>query len=425
MTQTEQLFKTSQKFFRPVEGMKETIISEWLRQVKEKVPAANRLEEPELVDSLPSLLDQLLVSVAEQPQFCAQDGGEIRQICKNHATQRSFFPEYDLKQILLEYNILRKILFRAIDKKHVTAIKKFREDILDIIHIGEISAAEKYSQIAIEKEKSNLETICLSEQRLRLALESSQLDFLNLKSLEVKLRENIEKLEVEKELREQFVSTLSHDLRTPLTAARINLQLLDKASAEENKVRCYTRKIQACLSRADHMIQDLLDANRIRAGQPIAVEITTCDLHEIVQDAVNELRTLYGERFEIVGQQDIKGFWGKESLRRILDNLLSNAIKYGEAFKKISIKLSSEEDWIEISIHNEGQQIPENRIAQLFEPFHREQASSQKLGWGLGLTLVKGMAAAHGGSVRVTSHKDDGTTFFVRLPIDARKYQQA
>jgi signal transduction histidine kinase len=371
MTPTEQIFTPTHPAFHPIEGMKDAVLLEWLKQARDKVPPAKELDDKSLLNSLPQFLDFLISSL----MLGSPDWNEIYVICEEHASQRANLPHYDLQHILLDYNILRKILFRAVDLENLTGVADVRDDILDIIQAGESAAVKKYSQIAYEREKVNSATIRSGEERLGLALDFLKEDVTKQKILEQQLRENVKRLEAEKNLREQFVSTLSHDLRTPLTAARLNLQLLENHSSDKEKVQASTKKIQTCLARVDRMIQDLLDANRIRAGQPIAVDISICDLYAITQEAVNELATIHGERFEILGPSDIQGFWGKESLRRIFENLLSNAIKYGDPHKKIKIILKAEEDWIEIAIHNEGKQIPENQIDRLFEPFHREQSS--------------------------------------------------
>jgi len=106
----------------------------------------------------------------------------------------------------------------------------------------------------------------------------------------------------------------------------------------------------------------------------------------------------------------------------VLDNLLSNAVKYGERGGVITIRLRRVDDRMLLCVHNFGTLIPGEELALLFHPFHRTsdaKATGQR-GWGLGLTLVRGIVEAHHGVVKVESYPKEGTTFTADLPIDAR-----
>jgi signal transduction histidine kinase len=117
----------------------------------------------------------------------------------------------------------------------------------------------------------------------------------------------------------------------------------------------------------------------------------------------------------------MKGRWDPHGLRRVFDNLLSNAIKYGERGGPISVVIRRVDARILVGVHNRGTIIPAEEQAKLFQPFHRTQeakATGQR-GWGLGLTLVRGIVEAHGGIVKVESYPKEGTTFTIDLPVDA------
>lgn len=117
--------------------------------------------------------------------------------------------------------------------------------------------------------------------------------------------------------------------------------------------------------------------------------------------------------------------WDGEELRRALWNLGTNAVKYGAPDKPITITLKRSDSGARISVHNYGSVIaPEDR-ANLFDPFARTREAQTKgqTGWGLGLTLVRGCAEAHGGKVSIESDAAIGTTFTIHLPPDSRPYQ--
>jgi signal transduction histidine kinase len=161
-----------------------------------------------------------------------------------------------------------------------------------------------------------------------------------------------------------------------------------------------------------------LDANRIRAGQGLPIEVSACELRQVVADTLEELSSVHGERFHLQGEKRLEGRWDARALRRLVENLCGNAIKYGDGTRQVTVSLAQHGDEVELAVHNWGNAIPPEEQQQLFQYFARAKSAeaSGKKGWGIGLTLVKGVAEAHGGSVRVESTPEKGTLFRVRLP---------
>ena len=235
-------------------------------------------------------------------------------------------------------------------------------------------------------------------------------------------RSETEQLRIEANYRERFVQTLTHDLRSPLSAAKAAAALIARTPHDDAKVRSWAQRISDAVDRCDRMISDLLDAARLHSGEGIPVKIEACDLARIAEDAADELRTREGDRFRIEIDGSSKGYWCPYGMRRVLDNLLSNAVKYGERGGAITIRLRQVDDRMLLGVHNFGTIIPEEELALLFHPFHRTsdaKATGQR-GWGLGLTLVRGIVEAHHGIVKVESYPKEGTTFTADLPLDAR-----
>ncbi|TDP51165.1 signal transduction histidine kinase [Bacteriovorax stolpii] len=243
---------------------------------------------------------------------------------------------------------------------------------------------------------------------------------LNRKKLEDSLRE----LQEEKDLRERFVSALTHDLRTPMAIAKVGSQIIKLNKDKQDVIVETADRIAASVDRADRMIRDLLDANRLKVGAGINVTLQECHLELIVSYVVNDLEKLHGKRFQVKCLQDlIIGHWDNLAIHRMIENLASNAIKYGSYDSDVIITLKCENGFAEIAIHNEGKPISKEDQALLFTHFGRSSTAlkSGQTGWGIGLALVKGLAEAHAGSVRVESSAETGTTFFVSLPLEPKK----
>jgi len=233
------------------------------------------------------------------------------------------------------------------------------------------------------------------------------------------------KLAREQELRGQFVATLTHDLRGPLNIIRLSAQRLLRYPEKTELRDQLQRRIVQGADRVDEMVQNLLDVGRIRSGQQLPIHAGPSDLAAVVRDVLEELQLAHGERFLLDGPASLPGFWSSAELRRLVENLCANALKYGSATEPVRVRLERRDPWVQLDVANalaNDHPLTAGELAAAFEPFHRTrtaEVSGQK-GWGLGLTLVKGIAEAHGGTVRAHSSLGDGTTFTVTLPLDAR-----
>jgi signal transduction histidine kinase len=230
-------------------------------------------------------------------------------------------------------------------------------------------------------------------------------------------RTDVISLNLEKVLREQFVSTLSHDLRNPLAAAKMSTDMLIRKSPGLPIMK-FLNRISVCLTRVDHMIEDLLDANRIGAGQTLPLNKSFCDLNEVITDCLFGLRLDNGDRFVFAPGAPVVGHWDKFGLLRVFENLLTNAVKYGIEGTSITIVLTESPEEVSISFNNKSLGLTEAEQEKIFKPFHRTSSAdnSNVRGWGLGLTIVKGIVEAHGGSVSISSILNEDVTFTVRLP---------
>ena len=223
-------------------------------------------------------------------------------------------------------------------------------------------------------------------------------------------------LKEEKVLREMFVSTLSHDLQTPLTAIKLSTGILIRHP--DNDPKKHYDRILSNTIRIENMIRNLLDSNQITAGKPLPVTVEEMELVEVANKTIEELKNIYGDRFILKYPHELTGHWSPDAIQRILENLCSNAIKYGDEEKPITVELTCDSASVTISVHNWGHAIDQEAHAVLFDTFLRLKSARNKSikGWGLGLALVKGLTEAMGGSVGIMSTEEAGTKFTVNLP---------
>jgi signal transduction histidine kinase len=258
---------------------------------------------------------------------------------------------------------------------------------------------------------------------VRSALRARQRQY-ELRDLLEQLRVNVERLDAERVIRERFVSLLAHDLRGPLSAATTAAKLLVARPDNLEGRRDLAIRIDRNMLRIDRMIQDLLDANRLRAGHRLPLDLQPCDLVEITDDVVADLDERDRGRVRVRMPDRLEGVWAPDQLRRALWNLVLNALKYGAADAPVDVDVGRAPDGVRVSVHNEGAPIPPDEQLQIFDPFSRARgAEARAKGWGLGLTLVRGCAEAHGGRLELSSTDEAGTTFTLWLPLDARPFQ--
>lgn len=244
------------------------------------------------------------------------------------------------------------------------------------------------------------------------------------KELRKRLQNKVENLENERELREAFVSLLTHDLRTPLSVILGSAQFILRKPDDQKSINMFADKIVKHVNRVGQMITNLLDANRIHSGEKLPLKLEAVNMCNLIEETVAELVTIHGDRFVIKCAASVDIFCDPNGIRRIIENLCNNAIKYGFSDTPVMLKVQEQGEDIQISVHNFGDIISIEDQKSLFEQFRRTQSAlgGAIKGWGIGLTLVRGVAEAHGGSVAVESKPDSGTVFTVTLPKDAQRF---
>jgi signal transduction histidine kinase len=230
-------------------------------------------------------------------------------------------------------------------------------------------------------------------------------------------------LEIQLDLSQKFYSLVAHDLRTPLTTAKLNAGIIVLRPKDPESCVARAQQIIDSLNRAERMIHDLLDANSYRAGKGITVRPELADLRKIASETIRSMAEIHRgccslEVSAATGERSVLGMFDPIAIRRVLENLITNAVKYGFAGAPITVRITSDHERALIQVRNQGTPLSESERSELFHWHNRTakaRKSTESSGWGMGLMLVKGIAEAHGGTVRVESSATTGTVFILDI----------
>jgi sigma-B regulation protein RsbU (phosphoserine phosphatase) len=216
---------------------------------------------------------------------------------------------------------------------------------------------------------------------------------------------------------EQMMGIVSHDLRNPLSTIQTGAALLARGELSAGQQRMLTR-IASATDRATRLIGDLLDFTQAQLGNGLAVAPLPIDLHDVVAEAVEDLRLAYSGRtiiHESVGAGACLA--DANRLAQLVGNLVSNALTYGAHDTPVRVVSSVEGSAFTILVHNQGPAIAADVLPHVFQPMSRgSEAGRASRSVGLGLYIVSEIARAHGGRTTVTSTPAEGTTFTTVVP---------
>jgi len=348
------------------------IMELWMERTLDEVKAANLQETLALRDSLPVYLTQLVSALSTTVDRTSArrraDSKESARIGKKHGMDRAVASEYTMDQLILEYHILRQVICDVMEKEALLTPVE-REVIVCSIEQAVNDAATQFSDTL-------------------------------------------------RDFQDQLSHTLAHDLRNPLTTLKMSAQMLSKQMTEKEHLKKLERILHSA-TRIDGMIQELLDESRIKAHER-RIDLKECDLDWLVRDVAYELNITHVDRFLVDSGGKCVGLWNEDHLRRVLENLGTNAIKYGSESTPVMLSLSQVEDKAIIKVHNSGLPIPKEEKAALFHKFQRGSTTDNKVGWGIGLSVVKNMVEDLKGSIEIQSEEGEGTTFSITLPKNIR-----
>jgi signal transduction histidine kinase len=330
--------------------------------------------------------------------------------------------------------ILTRILLRPIEKLvRATEILARGElvytvDIRSRDEIGDLARAFNQMTLQLKESRSDLEGKV--EERTRL-LEENIKELNRTRTSTLKMLEDLQSAKrelemVNRELREmdetkmKFIGTASHELKTPLTAIKANIDFI--LSEKEIKVpahlKSYLLTIQRNTNRIHGTMDHMLDLTRIQSGRLLLLREPIL-LSEVVRGYINEVKPV-DKRLSI--QVDIPKelcvYADRGRLHDIFINLLFNAFKFTGNGGQVTITASRKDAFVLHEIRDTGIGIPEDKVERIFEEFYQVEGGKHG-GTGLGLAITKRLVEEHGGKIWVTSRLGEGSTFYFTLPLFA------
>lgn len=223
-------------------------------------------------------------------------------------------------------------------------------------------------------------------------------------------------------LRQDFVANVSHELKTPLTVIKSNLEALQDGAAEDATISGeFLGRVSIEAARLEALIQDLLRLSKIESGN-LGFEFTAIPMAEEIGLGVDrqatraEAKTI--QMIEVPPREPVAVWADHEALTTVLDNLIDNAIKYTTSGGKVTLRWTATPTQVMLDVQDTGIGIAEANLPRVFERFYRADKARSRAsgGTGLGLAIVKHLVQAMKGQVKVTSELGKGSTFSITLP---------
>ena len=327
----------------------------------------------------------------------------------------------DLKGKIILINKKAKYLFNLSDADEQTIGKDFISVIDNKELFGKIK--KNIEREKVEKEDRHFEiTLLNNNKKIHTKI------FINKISIEkenigvVILVQDITKLKKINQMKTDFVSTVSHEFKTPLTSMGMAVSMLAEGKNLNEDQRECVNIIKEDNERLNILVNDLLDLSRIESGKTV-MNMKENFVSEIVNSAVNSLKKLF-ETENVnykVGNIDLnyKVMADFNRIIWVMTNLLTNAVKYRDESRQLEIEINAvkEEDRILFSVKDNGIGIDDEFHEKIFNKFIRVSVSEdgKVTGTGLGLSICKGIVEAHKGKIWVESKKGEGSTFYFEL----------
>jgi signal transduction histidine kinase len=353
------------------------------------------------------------------------EGENARTIATAGAGARTVFPPGSVGP--LRGSVLERVRAGEVVVRDDLADELFPEDrqLLELGLHGELIAplvlgASPIGMIALSRREAGsftadeVELVALLGRLVATAVQ-------NIRAYEAE-RRRVEELRRLSALRADFVSLVSHELRSPMAAvigAARTLQERWRTLGPAQR-EAFLALIADETNRLAALIGDVLDTSRIEAGT-FSYSFSDVDLSRLVQDAVSSAAVGQDEvRVNVDVQKALPNIRGdRERLRQVLANLIDNAVKYSPVGGSVEVSARREDGRVLISVRDRGPGIPLEQQNVIFEKFGRADVPGSKPGTGLGLFIARSIAEAHGGTLEVSSHPDAGATFTLTLPLSS------
>ena len=389
----------------------EPILVEWESFARSIWPSGATADPAEVRDEAEDILhatavdmqsDQTGAQQAEKSKGASRawdEGAGLTRASSTHGSGR-VASGFDLWAVIAEYRALRASVLRlwresgpAPDLRDVDDVTRFNESIDQSLTHAVRSYVDQ-----VERDRAAL---LANEQASRREAEAAN------------------------RAKDVFLATLSHEMRTPLNAIVGWLSLLRHEHAETRHFQEGLKVIERNTTAQVQLIDDLLDVSRIISGK-LRVDIHPCELTDVINAGVNMMRPAAEARGITLNVQldpSASGAWcDSVRIQQVVWNLVSNAVKFTPKGGRVDVTLSREKSSFQIQVKDNGQGISSELLPHVFDRFRQADSSTRRrfAGLGLGLSIVKYIVEAHGGTVEANSPGEGkGSTFTVRLPIRA------
>jgi two-component system, OmpR family, sensor histidine kinase VicK len=220
--------------------------------------------------------------------------------------------------------------------------------------------------------------------------------------------------------RDEFVSTASHELKTPITSQRIFGELLESLIEKEKleELKPYIKKINQQTDKMTKLVEDLLELSRVQTAR-LKMEDKYFSFDDLIEEIIDNMQLTTKHKLILKGSVNCKIKGDRERIGQALTNLLTNAIKYSPKADKVLITLSKNTKQVKVSIRDFGIGIAKEFHHKIFERFFRVTDFDEKTypGMGIGLFLSQEIIERHNGKMWVESKKGEGSTFYFTLPL--------
>ncbi|HUG73580.1 MAG TPA: sensor histidine kinase [Steroidobacteraceae bacterium] len=362
----------------------EPILADWVEFAAQQLPAAAGLDERALRDHGKLILQEIAADM-ERPQndHDRQEKSEGNSTTasaasdvpsRSHARQRER-QGFEVEQMVAEYRALRATVLRLWGASSTMAGAEDLEDVIRFNEAVDQATAESLSVFLAEMDKT----------------------------------------------RDLFLGMMSHDLRGPLSTIANCARIEQKTRSDESPTAAIVLR---SIAQMKALLDDLIEYTRNRLGNGLAISPAPLHLETFVRDTLKEIEAISaGHVLELVVQGDTKGEWDGPRLHQALSNLVFNALKYGHPGSAIRVSLDGRRaEEVVLAVENAGKPIPAELLTRIFDPLVRaggtySDAASHESGanLGLGLYVVREIAAAHRGTIEVSSN-DSVTRFELHLP---------
>lgn len=221
--------------------------------------------------------------------------------------------------------------------------------------------------------------------------------------------------------RDEFVSNVSHELKTPMTSMKLlSESLLNQSDVPEEVYQEFLFDIDNEIDRENKIINDLLELVKLDKKK-LDLEISTVDINVLCESVLKRIQPIAQEReirITLISEREVTAEVDETKMMMIVTNLVENAVKYNRDRGRVTVTVNSDHQYFTLKIEDTGVGIPKDSVGRIFERFYRvDKSRSREVGGtGLGLSITKSAVLQHHGTIDVVSEEGKGTTFFVRIP---------